>query len=149
MPERFAAGHLECQEHFTVAEQLGGTIIVQRSRVMKSTRTTRFTDPSGLSHSWRVNVLRVLLLVTLWLATVSTARAADGLARREWTVDGLVREALVYVPSNARTNARPVVFAFHGHGGTMNHAAADLRPITRTGRRRSWFIRRDSTRRGG
>ena len=90
---------------------------------MKSTRTTRFTDPSRLSHSWRVNVLRVLLLVALWLATVSTARAADGLARREWTVDGLVREALVYVPSNARTNARPVVFAFHGHGGTMNHAA--------------------------
>lgn len=47
--------------------------------------------------------------------------AADSLVRREWTVDGVTREALVYVP--ASTNPAPVVFAFHGHGGTMNHAA--------------------------
>lgn len=65
-------------------------------------------------------------LVFLFLAallTISTAQAADTLTRRQWTVDGFVREALVYVPPQARTNAAPVVFAFHGHGGSMKNAA--------------------------
>jgi polyhydroxybutyrate depolymerase len=48
-------------------------------------------------------------------------RAADVPARREWTVDGVVREALVYAPAKAKTNATPVVFVFHGHGGNMNN----------------------------
>ena len=43
--------------------------------------------------------------------------------RREWTVDGVTREALVYVPPQAASNAVPVVFVFHGHGGNMRHAA--------------------------
>ena len=57
------------------------------------------------------------------LLSASAALAADTLARRQWTVDGVVREALVYAPPQARTNAAPVVFAFHGHGGSMNNAA--------------------------
>jgi polyhydroxybutyrate depolymerase len=48
-----------------------------------------------------------------------TALGAEEPARREWLVDGVAREALVYVPSSAKTNAAPVVFVFHGHGGTM------------------------------
>jgi len=42
-------------------------------------------------------------------------------ARREWTVDGVVREALVYAPADAKTVAAPVVFVFHGHGGNMHN----------------------------
>ena len=38
-------------------------------------------------------------------------------------MDGVVREALVYVPPKAKTEGTPILFAFHGHGGTMNHAA--------------------------
>jgi polyhydroxybutyrate depolymerase len=38
-------------------------------------------------------------------------------------MDGAVREALVYVPPQARTNPAPVVLAFHGHGGSMQNAA--------------------------
>jgi hypothetical protein len=34
------------------------------------------------------------------------------------------REALVYTPPAAKTTSSPVVFAFHGHGGTMQHAVA-------------------------
>ena len=41
--------------------------------------------------------------------------------RREWKVDGVVREALVYAPMSAKTKASPVVFGFHGHGGNMNN----------------------------
>jgi polyhydroxybutyrate depolymerase len=46
--------------------------------------------------------------------------------RREWTVDGVTREALVYVPAQALSNAVPVVFVFHGHGGTMRHMARNF-----------------------
>ena len=42
---------------------------------------------------------------------------------REWTVDGVGRQALVYVSPQAMTAATPVVFAFHGHSGTMGGAA--------------------------
>ena len=64
----------------------------------------------------------LFVLFTLVLELRIT-RAADGPARREWTVDGVVREALVCVPATAGTNASAVVFAFHGHGGSMNNAA--------------------------
>ena len=47
----------------------------------------------------------------------------DTPTRRKWNMDGVGREALVYVPPKAKTAATPVVFAFHGHGGTANHDA--------------------------
>lgn len=43
------------------------------------------------------------------------------MSRREWTVDGVSREAIIHIP--AGTNSAPVLFAFHGHGGNMNQAA--------------------------
>lgn len=62
-------------------------------------------------------------LALITLAGVFTVWGADTLVRREWTVDGVIREALVYVPPQAHTNASPVVFAFHGHGGSMQNVA--------------------------
>jgi len=50
--------------------------------------------------------------------------AARDLTRREWTIDGTAREALLHLPPAAKTTPSPVVFAFHGHGGTMQRAAA-------------------------
>ena len=67
---------------------------------------------------------RVLFLVALLLLCgPSLLRAADAPQRMTWTVDGVEREALVYVPAAAKNTATPVVFAFHGHGGTMQFAA--------------------------
>lgn len=63
--------------------------------------------------------LAVLLLVSAW----TSVRAADVPERREWKVEGTTREALVYAPATAKTTPSPVVFAFHGHGGTLRHAA--------------------------
>jgi len=63
----------------------------------------------------------VALALLLSLAPVSVP-AADWPIQR-WTVDGVERRALVYAPPGAITNASPVIFAFHGHSGTMNHAA--------------------------
>jgi polyhydroxybutyrate depolymerase len=69
-----------------------------------------------------MKTLRILLL-TLVLALTNRALSADAPARREWMVDGVAREALVYAPPKAKTEATPVVFAFHGHGGSMQNAA--------------------------
>lgn len=57
------------------------------------------------------------LAALLWLG--QEAKAADEPVRKEWSVDGVAREAMVYVPASAKTNAAPVVFVFHGHGGGM------------------------------
>lgn len=37
-------------------------------------------------------------------------------------VDGIVRKAEVYIPNSKNLESFPVVFAFHGHGGTMKTA---------------------------
>jgi polyhydroxybutyrate depolymerase len=47
--------------------------------------------------------------------------------RREWQVDGLKREALVYAPPSAKDSPAPVVFAFHGHGGSMQNGTRMFR----------------------
>jgi len=60
------------------------------------------------------------LAVGLGLALSTMAAEPE---RREWTVDGVTREALVYAPPQAHSNAVPVVFVFHGHGGNMRHMA--------------------------
>lgn len=40
-----------------------------------------------------------------------------------WTIGGVAREALVFVPESARVSPAPVILVFHGHGGTMNRMA--------------------------
>ncbi len=70
-----------------------------------------------------MKILRLLFILALWAVGAAAVQTADNLTRRELTVDGVVREGLVYVPAQARTNATPVVFAFHGHGGSMWNAA--------------------------
>lgn len=42
---------------------------------------------------------------------------------RTWDVAGVQREALVYAPSKKSDGKVPLVFDFHGHGGTARHAA--------------------------
>jgi polyhydroxybutyrate depolymerase len=67
---------------------------------------------------------RCHLVLFAYFAFASAAtHAAVAPARREWTVGGVAREALVYVPQRATTQATPIIFAFHGHGGTARNAA--------------------------
>ena len=51
---------------------------------------------------------------------VPSMQAGDpvGVQSLELTVDGVQRTALVYVPTTAAGKAVPLVFVFHGHGGT-------------------------------
>jgi len=63
-------------------------------------------------------VLTLLVVLLSWLPSV---RAAD-LQEVTYTVDGVERTALIYAPPSAKTNPTPVVFVFHGHGGTSRSA---------------------------
>jgi polyhydroxybutyrate depolymerase len=52
---------------------------------------------------------------------------------REWTIDGVQREALIFRPtkepadSDSAAKGAPVVFGFHGHGGNARQAARSFR----------------------
>jgi polyhydroxybutyrate depolymerase len=63
------------------------------------------------------------IILALIVVIGGVARADDGPVRREWKIDGIAREALVYVPQAAKSTPSPVVFVFHGHGGTMKNSA--------------------------
>jgi polyhydroxybutyrate depolymerase len=43
--------------------------------------------------------------------------------KMEWIVEGAAREGLVYAPTKESTDGPPLVFGFHGHGGSMQNAA--------------------------
>lgn len=71
-----------------------------------------------------MNAPRLLLLILAFtFSTLASLRAQADPVRREWMVDGVAREALIHLPAGAKTEAAPVIFAFHGHGGTMRNAA--------------------------
>jgi polyhydroxybutyrate depolymerase len=62
-------------------------------------------------------------MVALAMCATSAGAAATP-ETRQWLIDGVTREALFFRPSATnREGAPPVIFAFHGHGGTMAHAA--------------------------
>jgi len=67
------------------------------------------------------------LITCILLSIVAASAEAVEQTRREWMVDGVVREALVSVPEKAKSELTPVVFGFHGHGGSMNNAARSFR----------------------
>src|SRR5262245_1179240 len=69
-----------------------------------------------------MKALYISFLLSFGSIFASQTSAAE-LTRREWKVDGVTREALIYIPASAKTNATPIVFGFHGHGGTMQRAA--------------------------
>jgi len=60
--------------------------------------------------------------MTSVLAVFLLALAQDPMPR-SWDVDGVKREALVYAPAKKAEGKAPLVFDFHGHGGTAKHAA--------------------------
>lgn len=72
-----------------------------------------------------MQLINCALLVITFIAGL-TVTSAQELKRREWIVDGVPREALVYVPANSKITNTPLVFVFHGHGGDMNQVAHSI-----------------------
>jgi polyhydroxybutyrate depolymerase len=62
------------------------------------------------------------VLLAMCMVTLLHAAPSDALVHKEWTIDGVKREALLYLPSDTSKTA-PLVFVFHGHGGNSNQAA--------------------------
>jgi polyhydroxybutyrate depolymerase len=77
--------------------------------------------------SIRIRLLAAILAVALSFSShgqsAGERNARPSLQHFEFTVDSIQREALVYVPTGAKTAATPLVFVFHGHGGSAEQAA--------------------------
>jgi polyhydroxybutyrate depolymerase len=62
------------------------------------------------------------------VASVAAAVHAAEPEKLSLQVDGVEREALVYTPAGkSKAGGAPLVFVFHGHGGTMKSAARSMR----------------------
>lgn len=68
-----------------------------------------------------LHLLCSIVLSFFYMGFSNTLLAATEPRIMHWTVGGVAREALVYIPASAKQTAAPVVFVFHGHGGTMNN----------------------------
>ncbi|WP_167437781.1 alpha/beta hydrolase family esterase [Pedobacter miscanthi] len=66
----------------------------------------------------------VLLILLLTCASVLSvfAQSASEVKKMRFMVGDTGREALVHIPNTAKTKASPLIFVFHGHGGTMENA---------------------------
>ena len=69
---------------------------------------------------------RFLLSSLLFMFLTASVEAATPPTTRQWTIDSVEREAIVYAPPAATTQPSPLVFAWHGHGGTMQLFARHL-----------------------
>lgn len=65
------------------------------------------------------HILKIKAWVLLIFISIGTASAQQLPKTLEWNINGEVRKALVYIPAAAKTTPTPIIFAFHGHGGTM------------------------------
>lgn len=65
----------------------------------------------------------LLPFLSFLLAGFCASHAEEALNPWEMEVDGAKRTLLVYAPESAKKTAAPVVFAFHGHGGSAQGAA--------------------------
>lgn len=78
----------------------------------------------------RARLWQLVAAIGIWLPTLPLLLAkstAGSLEHREWTVQGVTREALIHAPSPDPTDPAPLVFAFHGHGGSARQAARSFR----------------------
>jgi len=69
--------------------------------------------------------MRSLIFLAATVLLASRAFGAEPTPAK-WTVDGVEREALVFLPSTSSKSKPPVIFAFHGHGGNMHFAARGM-----------------------
>ena len=79
-----------------------------------------------MNSSLRLLCLTLLGLVALTPAVQAENALPTGVERVELAVGGVARTALVYAPPSAKTMRAPVVFGFHGKGGTAAAAAREF-----------------------
>lgn len=62
------------------------------------------------------------MIKLLMIVLLSASPGAEPVART-WEIEGTRREAIIYAPATKPDSKSPLVFDFHGHGGTARHAA--------------------------
>ena len=75
---------------------------------------------SSLQACVKVSLL-VVVLIYASAFNVLAKQIAPDVKLMKWTVGDTLREALVYIPTTAKSKPSPVIFIFHGHGGTMEN----------------------------
>lgn len=65
----------------------------------------------------------IFSLLALLINTLSVRAQQSGLIKETFVVDGVSREALLYVPAKAKSELSPLIFGWHGHGGNMAFSA--------------------------
>lgn len=68
----------------------------------------------------------IVVIVAFSVMNLTAIGVQAAPVEKAWTVDGATRKALIHVPSGTGKSPTPVVFAFHGHGGTMQSAARNF-----------------------
>lgn len=67
------------------------------------------------------------LVVSIVLALSAASVKAEQGAVMTWNIGGVERKALVFAPAVENPNEkRALIFAFHGHGGDMQHTATQM-----------------------
>lgn len=74
-------------------------------------------------HRRAVSLALTCLAMALLASRVTAADTPTPLLEREWQVDNTPRQALLAIPASAKSSSAPLVFVFHGHGGSMRNAA--------------------------
>src|SRR6185295_18505857 len=87
----------------------------RRACAPKSSRSRRAAT-TAMSRT-----LRAVLAAVFAIAAIASARIASAEEVATWMVDGVKREAIVYVPSSPPPGTMPLVFSFHGHGDDMEN----------------------------
>ncbi len=81
-------------------------------------------SPKGMikdfSTRWGTRLVLGFALVLI-LFQASAQQTVHPAQVMRWSVGDTVREAMVYIPVTAKKQAAPVIFVFHGHGGTMQN----------------------------
>ena len=60
----------------------------------------------------------VMFFAFAGLSAAFAEQHGAGLNERQWGIDGVTRSALVHLPAGAAKEKTPLVFVFHGRGGT-------------------------------
>jgi len=80
----------------------------------------------GMINKTNYKALKSLILILVFISipvlVVRGQKPTSEVKKMLWTVGDTKREALVYIPSTAKTKVSPLIFVFHGHGGTMENA---------------------------
>lgn len=69
-----------------------------------------------------MNLRFLLLLALLAAASSGHAQLPQGVQKLNLQVDGVARSGFIYTPATAKETPAPVVFVWHGHGGTALNA---------------------------